>query len=552
MKHKLWLIMLTFVTSLCLTFSLSACGLFDLIAPEGLGGEWLPPWLPKGGYSDNGLYFDLNGDRISYAEDERSYTVSKGNFDGTSLNIPATFNGAPVTSIGIYAFEDCSGLTNITIPDSVTSIGEYAFSGCSGLTSITIPDSVTSIGDDAFYGCSGLTSIKLPDSATSIGDDVFNGTAYYNNSSNWDESGVLYIGNYLIEAQETISGSYTICANTKVIADSAFFDCNGLTNITIPDSVTSIGRSAFNRCSGLESVTIGSGVTSIGNAAFNGTAYYNNSSNWDESGVLYIGNYLIDAKNTISGSYTIRANTTVIADSAFFGCSKLTSITIPDSVTSIGRSAFEGCSGLTSVTIPDSVTSIGSSAFYGCSGLTSVTIGSGVTSIGYGAFENCNGLTSVTIGSGVTSIGDRAFYGCSELTSVTIPDSVTSIGNEAFEDCIGLTSITIPDSVTSIGEEAFRNCSELENVTIGSGVTSIKVLVFYNCSKLKAVFYKGTVEDWGNISINNTYFRNFSLLNATRYYFTEDKPTAEEWASYDYWWHYDPATNKPTPWVKDQ
>ena len=198
-------------------------------------------------------------------------------------------------------------------------------------------------------------------------------------------------------------------------------------------------------------------------------------------------------------SVTIPNSVTSIQYGAFWGCSGLTSVTIPNSVTSIGNGAFEACSGLTSVTIPNSVTSIGNGAFKACSGLTSVTIPNSVTSIGGGAFEECTGLNSIKVGNGntvydsrnncnaiietstniliggckntiipnsVTSIGDYAFLGCSGMTSVTIPNGVTSIGYMAFYACIGLTSVTIPNNVTSIGDWAFSGCS---------GLTSVKV-----------------------------------------------------------------------------
>ena len=160
----------------------------------------------------------------------------------------------------------------------------------------------------------------------------------------------------------------------------------------------------------------------------------------------------------------VEYSVTSIGDKAFYWCSGLASITIPNSVTSIGNDAFMLCSGLTSLTIPNSVTSIGSSAFSGCSGLTSVTIPNSVTSIGSMAFYGCSGLTSVTIPNSVTSIGSSAFSGCSGLTSVTIPNSMTSIGYRAFKNCNGLTSVTIPSSVKSIGGEAFANCDELTDV----------------------------------------------------------------------------------------
>ena len=140
---------------------------------------------------------------------------------------------------------------------------------------------------------------------------------------------------------------------------------------------------------------------------------------------------------------------------------------------------------------------------------------------------------------------------CANITSVTIPESVTKIGVRAFNNCTNLESINIPESVTSIGDEAFRYCSGLTNVTIGSDVTSIGNGAFDGCDKLKTVYYQGTAEEWGNILIDNTYFDNSYLLNATRYYFTEDKPTEEEWARYKYWWHYDLETGEPTPWIKE-
>ncbi len=161
-----------------------------------------------------------------------------------------------------------------------------------------------------------------------------------------------------------------------------------------------------------------------------------------------------------------------LGDYAFYGCSGLTSLTIPSGVTSIGTAAFYGCWKLTSLTIPSGVTSIGYSAFWGCSGLTSLTLPSSVTSIGNYAFTDCSGLTSLTLPSSVTSIGDYAFQDCSGLTSLTIPSGVTSIGNQAFYDCSGLTSLTIPSGVTSIGNYAFYGCSGLTSLTIPSGVTS--------------------------------------------------------------------------------
>ena len=187
---------------------------------------------------------------------------------------------------------------------------------------------------------------------------------------------------------------------------------------------------------------------------------YKGSSNYDYSNE-YTGSVTIPSSVTYSGTtYSV----TSIGSSAFYYCSGLTSIVIPNSVTSIGHTAFRDCTGLTSITIPNSVTSIGDYAFRDCRGLTSITIPNSVTSIGSYAFGDCRGLTSVTIGNSVTSIGDYAFWDCDGLTSITIPNSVTSIGDGAFDGCTGLTSITIPNSITSIGSSAFYSCKNLRVV----------------------------------------------------------------------------------------
>ncbi len=223
----------------------------------------------------------------------------------------------------------------------------------------------------------------------------------------------------------------------------------------------------------------------------------------------------------------ITYSVTSIGINAFFYCTGLTTVTIPNSVTSIGSNAFSYCTGMTTVTIGNSVTSIGSRAFGDCTGLTTVTIPNSVTSIGGSAFEDCTGLTSVTIPNSVTSIGVSAFYGCTGLTSVTIPNSVTSIGNNAFYGCTGLTTVTIPNSVTSIGNYAFNGCTGLTSVffnadscdafnihhpfyscpnitsfTFGNNVRVIPGLICYNMTGLTSVTIPNSVTSIGMNAFN--------------------------------------------------
>ena len=195
----------------------------------------------------------------------------------------------------------------------------------------------------------------------------------------------------------------------------------------------------------------------------------------DEWGVKYSkdGRKLLDAPVELSGAYSVKEGTSIICDRAFWSCSSLSSIVIPDSVTSIEQATFANCSSLSHIVIPNSVTSIEKGAFSRCSSLSNIVIPNNVTSIEKGTFSGCSSLSNIFIPDSVTSIGDSAFSNCSSLSSISIPDNVTSIGNSAFSNCSSLSNIVIPDSVTSIGDSAFNDCSSLKFISIPKSVICI-------------------------------------------------------------------------------
>ena len=444
-----------------------------------------------------------------------------------------------ITSIGTYAFENCTGLTNIKIPDSVTSIGQSAFYGCTGLTSVTIGNSVTSIGSQAFYGCTGLTSITIGNSVTSIGD-------------------------------------------------YAFYGCTGLTSITIPNSVTSIGRYAFEGCSGLTSITIPNSVTSIGHYAFEGcsglkTVYYTGNitkwcaidfENYDSNPTSYASELYINGTK-IEGNLEIPDGITSIGDHAFQNCIELTSVTIPDSVTSIGNCAFYGCTSLTSVTIPDSVTSIGDNAFSGCTGLKAayypgtpeqwskksiyhdrnleliyaiiyecnsensyynkgicgakaswvlcgtgelIISGTGTMADGVPWKKYENKIIRITINEGISNIQEKAFSDCTSLKSISIPNSVKVIGNRAFDGCSKLAIITIPSSVTNINTCVFENCTSLTNINVEANNLNYSSIdgVLFNKDVTKLIEYPaGKEEKLYSIPDSVTSIGDYAFQNCT-------------------------------------
>ncbi len=449
---------------------------------------------PTGSQSGEGSLTDTKS--VTVNAKVTTYTVTYNANGGSGApssqvktqNVALTLSSAVPTRSG-YTFLGWSTSSTATSPTYYAG-GSYTGNANLNLYAVWKKNVIT--------GTTGDCTWTLDDTTLTISGNGVMGDYDYSNPSPWGES----ITDVVINDGVTSIG------------ERAFFGCESLTSITIPDSVTSIGSWAFPGCTSLTSITISDSVTSIGIEAFYDTHYYNNSNNWVDN-VLYIGNHLIKASDSISGSYIIKTGIITIADEAFYNCYSLTSITIPNSVTSIGNNAFSYCYNLTSITIPDSVTSIGYSAFENCTSLTSITIPDSVISIGGGAFWNCTSLTSITIPDSVTSIGSYAFCNCDSLTSITIPNSVTSIGFDAFSSCNILTNISIGGSVTSIGDDAFYGCTSLTSITIPDSVTSIGEYAFKNCPSLKSVYYRGSEEDKLNITIGD---ENECLADATWYY----------------------------------
>lgn len=388
------------------------------------------------------LYYILN-DENKTAE----LTSSGGDKYSSDIVIPASveYNEMvySVTIIRSYAFQNCSSLTSVTIPNSVTVIGNAAFSGCTGLTSVTIGNSVTSIRSYTFNYCPSLTSVTIPNSVTSIERYAF----------------------------ENCTGltSVTIPNSVTYIGLCAFRNCTSLASITIPNSVTSIDINAFSNCSSLTSVTLDAD-------AIVNKAYKSSSSIKDIFGAQV-------------REYIIGNSVTNIGDYAFYDCGSLNSLIIPNSVTSIGSLAFYRCTGLTSLTIPNSVISIAGGAFEGCYSVMSLTIPNSVTSIEAGAFSGCSALFSVSLDADAllntfSSVAD--IFG-TQVREYTIGNSVTSIGAVAFQDCPSLTSVIIGNNVTSIGIAAFNFCTSLTSVTIGNSVTYIGDGAFWNCNSLNSI-----------------------------------------------------------------
>ncbi len=405
--------------------------------------------------------------------DSNDISVIKSAIYNTGYTIKLDLsNSTKLESIPNNAFNHCSNLTAVILPECIKNIGQYAFQYCSKLSNINLPASVTSIGKNAFASCSTLSSISLPTGLQKIEDASFASTGLT---------------------------SIVIPEGVTSIGETAFVNCQNLSSVSVPASVNTIKPRAFTNCKQLQTISIDEN-----NEYFS----YSDGVLFNKDKTILIA-YLKDTRD----SYDIPNTVSKIEDNAFKGSMNLRSVLIPSSVTTIGEECFHGCynlssfsipssvkeigewafanTAITSVVIPSSVTYINMFVFRSCSCLTSVTIPSTVTYISNGAFDY-SGLTELTIPSSVKGLGWGCFKGCKDLKTLTILPGMTSIVDNAFEDCTSLSSVTIPDTVTRIGSASFEGCSSLKSITIPSSVNSIQNNSFIDCKSLENVSLKST------------------------------------------------------------
>ncbi len=398
------------------------------------------------------------------------------------------------------AFENCSLLKEINIPDSVVKIEDYAFADCSGLQKVNIPNSVTSIGTGVFEGCLSLQTLNLPNSVTDIGSYAFAGctslTRITMPNSIQDIKFWTFAGCVSLEI-------ITIPETVVEIGYEAFYACSSLKSIVIPDSVKKIGNFAFRDCTSLTNLKIPQNIPSPGHNTFEGCPVFGKAPNTSvkEKIIPHDVSCIEDFafQNFVSlEKIQLHENITKIGDCAFYNCFSLTQISIPDNVTHIGDGAFEYCSALTQANIPSGITILGKAIFQCCTSLPQIDIPHSIKKIDNNVFYRCYSLTKVTIPNSVVDIGNNVFYGCIKLKEVIIPNSVRNIGYFTFAYCLKLQQIDIPDGVISIGKSIFEECHELEKIFLPDSITYIGDSAFEGCIGLREVKLPENITYIGN------------------------------------------------------
>ena len=371
-----------------------------------------------------------------------------------------------VTSVGKNAFYRCNGLTGVTLPSTLEKIEDFAFRECTSLLEIAIPEGVTSIGDSAFYNCTSLHSVTLPSTLESI-------------------------------------------------VNCAFYGCTSLQSVTIPEGVTSIGDYAFANCSSLNDIYYLGTATEWGNIT-KGDYWNYGCPCGDNVHIIYTytvsnGKATLTAYDGPGGNVVIPSTlggypVVAIGDSAFYGKTNITAVTIPEGVTSIGEKAFKNCSNLETVTLPSTLEVVGGEAFHFCNNINRVNI----ADIAKWCAVSFDNDASNPLARGSTF--DKLYVGGELIHELVIPEGVTSVGIFAFCRCQGLTSVTFPSTLESIGRDAFIGCTALRTVFMSKGVTSIGSHAFYDCN-IAYLYYPGTKAEWEAVEKGSDWVATYSIPN---------------------------------------
>ncbi len=421
--------------------------------------------LKKGPEGHSAMNSFQLSDEYGYCYKDAPWYVSRNN------DLKITIEDG-VTTVGTYAFYDCTGLKEITIPGSVTGIGTSAFEKCINLETINVASDFT-LNKEPFNDCTALKTVKVAKGSTGI-------IPANNSDLIW----------YKLPGKE-----YDLIIEDGVteIGDYAFNDVDGIKNITFPESVKKIGTNAFYNTE-IENVHI-----SNLEKWFN-ISYGRNSTPLIEYAKLWLNGELLT-------KIVVPDGVEKIGDNIFSLWKGLTDITIPDSVTSIGSYAFNGCTGLKEIVIPDSVTTIGDCAFQGCKSLEKADLPDSVTTMGSSVFKECKSLKEADIPKSLTAIEYQTYLNCESLTSVVIPYGVKTIGRSAFQNCYNLESVTIPDSVTTIKDAAFGYCKKISGLTLSNNVKYLGTSILYGNNVIHYVGISSDIEGYEGYSrYNNIHY----------------------------------------------